>query len=58
MKKKTKNHEPTWKNFSSEWNKREPIPVEVFGVKYDSLTSASEATGKSVAWIKKNGKLL
>ena len=34
------------------------IAVEIDGVKYDTLTAASNATGKTITWIKKNGKLL
>ena len=53
-----------WKTtFSSTWGKAgaatgNAIAVEVDGVKYDTLTAASEATGKSISWIKKNGKIL
>lgn len=34
------------------------IAVEIDGVIYDTLTDATRETGKSIAWIKKNGKLL
>ena len=34
------------------------IAVEIDGIVYDTLKEASQATGKTIAWVKKNGKLL
>ena len=64
MKKTQTDFEKEWKKtFSSTWGKPgaasgNAIAVEVDGVKYDTLTAASEQTGKSISWIKKNGKIL
>ena len=32
--------------------------IEVDGVKYDSITAASNSLGKTPAWVKKHGKIL
>jgi hypothetical protein len=60
---KTKQYEDKWKKAFKTFGKPgaaagNAIAVEIDGVVYDTLKSASEATGKSINWIKKNGKLL
>jgi hypothetical protein len=60
---KKKDYEEKWKRAFKTFGKPgaasgNAIAVEVDGVIYDTLTEASRATGKSVGWIKKNGKLL
>ena len=34
------------------------IAVEVNGIVYDTLTEASRALGRSISWVKRNGKIL
>lgn len=34
------------------------ICVEVNGVKYDTLSAAAEANDRSIAWVKKHGKII
>lgn len=64
MTEKSNEYAKKWKKaFSSTWGKPgaaagNAVAVEVDGVKYDTLTAASEQTGKSISWIKKNGKIL
>ena len=60
---KKKDYEEKWKRAFKTFGKPgaasgNAIAVEVDGVIYDTLTEASRATGKSVGWIKKNGKLI
>ena len=64
MSKKSDEYSKKWKKtFGSTWGKPgavtgNAIAVEIDGVRYDSLSAAAEATGKSISWIKRNGKLL
>lgn len=63
MIKKQKEFEDKWKKAFKPFGKPNAaagnaVAVEVNGTIYDTLTAAAQATGKSISWIKKNGKLL
>ena len=59
---KSKDFEKKWKE-QFKWGKSgtatgNAIAVEFEGEVYDTLSAASEATGKSTSYIKKHGKIL
>ena len=60
---KKKEYEKKWKQAFKPFGRPgastgNSIAVEIDGVVYDTLTQAAQETGKSITWIKKNGKLL
>lgn len=63
MTEKSKEYAKRWKQSFKPFGKKgaatgNAIAVEIDGVTYDTLTSAAELTGKSISWIKKNGKII
>ena len=60
MKKKPKvNYDKKWRETFKKagFGVQQAKSVEVDGTVYESLTDASIALGKSIAWIKKNGTM-
>ena len=60
---KSKEYEEKWKKSFRTFGKPgaafgNAIAVEVNGVVYDTLKDAAAAVGKTVNWVKKNGRLL